>query len=401
MRHFIEKRKMTIFIFFNLLLTMGMNLGHPVTPSLIKSLDLGDHVFGIAFAAMSTMNFLFALIWSNLANGLKKTRILMVSSIGYAIAQLLFAFSTSEASLYIARFLGGAFAGGFQVGLMTYIINEAPEDLQARYITMSSVIVSIGAALGFFIGGKLGDISVLLTFYIQAALHIVLGLLFYFVLGRYEKIDEHLDKEMIKGANPFKVLSSGKEYFLGLTSCLFASILISSIGVTLFDQSFNYYIKDVFDFPPSVNGNIKALVGIFALVLNSFVMKRRAGLRGETEAKVLPFVSLLMAVLAIVVRKTETASLFMRFSLAWFALNTMLIPLQQNLVMSYKTDVESGNQLSGLYNALLMLGKIFGALGSSFVYSYLPEASFSVSGVLLILSFVLVILQSRKRETAA
>ena len=72
MRHFIEKRKMTIFIFFNLLLTIGMNLGHPVTPSLIKSLDLGDHVFGIAFAAMSTMNFLFALIWSNLANGLKR-----------------------------------------------------------------------------------------------------------------------------------------------------------------------------------------------------------------------------------------------------------------------------------------------------------------------------------------
>lgn len=398
MSHFIEKRKMTIFILFNLILTIGMNLGHPVTPSLIKSLDLGDHVFGIAFAAMSTMNFLFSLIWSNLANGLKKTRILMISSIGYAIAQMLFAFSTSEASLYIARFLGGAFAGGFQVGLMTYIINEAPEDKQARYITMSSVIISIGAALGFFIGGKIGDVSVLLTFYIQAALHLVMGLLFYFVLGPYEKIEEKLDKDMIKNANPFKVLSSGSEYFFGFTACLFASILISSIAVTLFDQSFNYYIKDVFDFPPSVNGNIKALVGIFALVLNMLVVRRKRGKQGESEAKLLPLVLLSMSLLSIVIRNMDSADMFMRFSLAWFALNTVMIPLQQNLVMSYKTDVESGNQLSGLYNALLMLGKIFGALGSSFVYTYLPEASFSVSGILFGLSFILILWQSHKRK---
>ena len=102
MNQFIEKNKMKVFVVFNLLLTIGMNLGHPVTPSLLKSLDLGPHVFGISFAAMSATNFFFALIWSNLANGLKKTRILMISSIDkLLLLGMLFLDSTGGCLLFL------------------------------------------------------------------------------------------------------------------------------------------------------------------------------------------------------------------------------------------------------------------------------------------------------------
>ena len=75
-----------------------------------------------------------------------------------------------------------------------------------------------------------------------------------------------------------------------------------------------------------------------------------------------------------------------------------MIPLQQNLVMTYKIDQKSGNQLTGLYNALLMLGKILGALITSFVYSKNPSSSFLVSGILLIFAFLLLVLQKLKRN---
>ena len=392
---FIERNKMKIFLVFNLLLTIGMNLGHPVTPSLLKSLDVGPHVFGIAFAAMSATNFFFALIWSNLANGLKKTRILMISSIGYGFAQLLFAYSWGETSIYLARFLGGAFAGGFQVGLMTYIINEAPEADQARYITISSIIISVGGALGFFIGGKIGDYSVRSAFIAQASLHVLMGLLFYFVLGRREQIEEHLELSMIKDSNPFKVMASTSEYWLGITKYIFLSILVTSIAVTLFDQSFNYYIKDVFDLPPSVNGNVKAIVGIFALVLNFLVIKRHAKKENSEQSKLLALVILLMGLIAIVVGMLNDSNEFLRLALLWFGLNTVMIPLQQNLVMAYKKDAKSGNQLTGLYNALLMLGKIVGALATSFVYSMNPSSSFAVAGVLLFVGLLMMLIQSK------
>lgn len=391
MDQFLKRNKMIVFVVLNLLLTIGMNLGHAVTPALLKGLNLPPHVFGISFAAMSATNFLFALIWSNLANGLKKTRILMISAVGYGLTQILFGFATQEWTIYLARLLAGAFAGGFQVGLMSYIINEARIEEQARYITISSVIISVGAALGYYIGGLIGDISIPLTFIAQMSLNVVVGLLFYFVLGRYEIMDEYIEKDTLKDSNPFTVLKSGKKYLLGTMKYIFLMILLGSVAVTIYDQSFNYYIKDIFDFGPSVNGNIKAIVGMFAVILNLFVIWRKRHKGGLSEEKLLPVVIAMMAGLSLFVAKTTTSDIFLTVSLIWLGLNTVMIPLQQNLIMTFKTDNKSGNQLTGLYNALLMLGRIIGALITSYVYSLSPAGSFTASGAILILAFLAII----------
>lgn len=388
MKLFIQKHKMSIFVVLNLLLTIGMNLGHPVTPTLMKSLDLPPHVFGLSFAAMCLTNFIFALVWSNIANGMKKSRILMISSIGYAIAQLLFGFALNRYSIYFARLLSGIFAGGFQVGLMSYVVNEAPEDRQSHYITISSIIVSVGAALGFFIGGYLGDVSVRLTFVIQAVLQIVLGVLFYVILGREETLEEKLEWSMISEANPLKVLKSSRYLMKDMVLILLIVTFTSSVGTTLFDQSFNYYIKDIFNFVPSQNGLIKAVTGLFAVVLNVILIRRRARKKQGIEIGLLKTVFIAMGTLAIIVSFSQSATPFVGFSLAWFGMYTVMIPILQNSVISNKKSVEEGNQLAGLYNSLLMLGKIFGALLTSLVYTLSPAATFLVAGVIFIISFV-------------
>lgn len=391
MDRLLEKNKMLVFIVLNFLLTIGMNLGHAVTPALLKGLNLGPHVFGISFAAMSLTNFIFALIWSNLANGLKKTRILMISAIGYGFAQILFGFSTQEWTIYIARLLAGVFAGGFQVGLMSYIITEAEYEEQARYITISSVLISVGAAAGYYFGGLIGDISIPLTFISQMTLSVLVGLLFYFVLGRYEVMEEFIEKDIVKDSNPFTILNSSKKYWLGSAKYVFLMVLLGSVAVTIYDQSFNYYIKDIFDFGPSVNGNIKAIVGMFAVILNLFVIWRKRHKGGMSEEAILPLVIFVMAGIALFVAKIESSDLFLSVSLIWLGLNTVMIPLQQNLIMTFKTDNKSGNQLTGVYNALLMLGRVLGALVTSYVYSKSPSASFSVSGIILMLAVLAIV----------
>ena len=394
MTHLIKKHKMMIFIIFNLLMTIGMNLGHAVTPTLLSSLNMGSHVFGISFAAMCTTNFIFALVWSNVAHTSKKTRILLISGFGYGIAQLIFAYSRSEYVIYFARLLSGVFAGGFQVGFLSYIVNEAPKEDQARYITYSSILVSVGAALGFFIGGFLGDISVRMTFYVQAILSCSMGLLFFVVLGPLEEIQESFDIKVITHSNPLTILKDAAPLIKGFATVLVSTIFISALAVTLFDQSFGYYVKEAFAFKPSQFGMIKALTGILALVLNIYLMKRKI----ENQRMVLMVVLLILSSMSILMAFQTEMWPFVIMGLVWFGSDTVQIPVLQNLFVSNRKTPQEGNQLAGVYNAINMLGRIAGALLTSLIYSINPLATFFIAGAFFIITLALIVYGTYKYE---
>ncbi|MDE8086188.1 MFS transporter, partial [Erysipelothrix rhusiopathiae] len=255
--------------------------------------------------------------------------------------------------------------------------------------TISSIIVSVGAALGFFIGGYLGDVSVRLTFVIQAVFQIILGILFYLILGSHENIEEKMEWSMIRNSNPLKVLQSSRHLMKDVVLILLIVTFTSSVGTTLFDQSFNYYIKDIFNFVPSQNGIIKAITGLFAVVLNVILIRRRNRKKQGVELGLLKTVFIAMGSLAIIVSFSQTSKPFVGFALAWFGMYTVMIPILQNSVISNKHSVEEGNQLAGLYNSLLMLGKIFGALLTSLIYTISPSSTFMFAGVIFILSFII------------
>lgn len=383
----IQKHKMTIFIIFNLLMTIAMNLGHAVTPSLLTSLNMPSHVFGISFAAMCTTNFLFALIWSNVAHTSKKTRILLISGLGYGLAQLIFAYAHSEYVIYFARLLSGIFAGGFQVGFLSYIVNEAKREDQARFITYSSIVVSVGAALGFFIGGFLGDISVRLTFFVQVGLSSIMGILFFMVLGPLETIDESFDIKVITKANPIKIIKDASPLIKDFALVLLFSVFVSAMAVTLFDQSFGYYVKEVFNFMPSQFGIIKAITGILALVLNVILLKRKI----QNQRLLLVAVLISLASFSILMTFQVNMWVFVIMALIWFGSDTVQIPLLQNLFVENRKTPEEGNQLAGVYNAINMLGRIVGALLTSLIYSINPVATFFIAGILFIVALLAVL----------
>lgn len=393
MKKMIIRYKMPIFITMNLIMTIGMNLAHPVTPTLFKEMNLGPHVFGISFAAMCTTNFIFALIWSNVAHTMKKSRILMISSIGYAIAQLIFGFANNEITIYAARLLSGVFAGGFQVGFITYIVNEAPLDKQAVYITYSSIVVSVGAALGFFIGGYLGDVSIQMTFVIQAILHIITGLLFYALFAPLEEIEEKVVWSDLVKSNPLKIMMDAKPLMQGYVLLVLVSVFISSIGMTLFDQSFGYYIVDVFGFVPSQSGLVKFATGVLAVILNTVLLKRKP----KNQSLVLKFLFGSLALLSIGLCFAVGITPFLIISLIWFGAYTVMLPVIQNLVVSQRRNVHEGNQLAGVYNSLSMLGRIFGALFTSLIYSIDPIATFWVSGVIFFISLIVIMIPNKNQ----
>ena len=54
---------MTLFLWVIGFEYIACNLAHPMTPAIIKTLHLGDYMFGLAFAAMAITNFLFSPFW--------------------------------------------------------------------------------------------------------------------------------------------------------------------------------------------------------------------------------------------------------------------------------------------------------------------------------------------------
>lgn len=55
-----NKNKLLMFFIINGFFNLAANYAHPITPTVIKNLQLGDYMFGVAFGAMMGLNFLFS-----------------------------------------------------------------------------------------------------------------------------------------------------------------------------------------------------------------------------------------------------------------------------------------------------------------------------------------------------
>ena len=95
--------------------SLAANFAHPVTPTIIKNLGLGDYMFGLAFAGMAGTSFLFSPFWGKLADYVQSRTILLIGNLGYAVGQILFSMGDSEWSIMLARFVSGFFVGGVNV----------------------------------------------------------------------------------------------------------------------------------------------------------------------------------------------------------------------------------------------------------------------------------------------
>ena len=84
----------------------------------------------------------------------------LIGCLGYAVAQLWFAYSTTELMVILARMFAGLFTGGIYVSFLTYIVNVANPEDQAKYLTYNATIQSVGSAFGYMIGAMFADLNV-------------------------------------------------------------------------------------------------------------------------------------------------------------------------------------------------------------------------------------------------
>lgn len=388
---YLKQHTITIFIVLAAIQAVFNNLVHPVTPAFIQNLNLNDYMFGVAYASMNTALFIFSFYWADASNKMKMDKIFLISLLGYAMGQLFFMLSTTQLQIMLARLLAGGFSGGFIVGQMTFLVNQSTTQERGENLTKYTVSIIVASTFGYLVGGVIGDYSILLTFLCQVIGLVILA----FTTSMFLRVtqNEVIIKET-KNISPIHSFRHSLSILDNLGKLIFFSILCVWLANTAFDNSFNYYLRDVLKYPPSVNGILKAVIGVFTLISNLtltfYIIKR------TKVSRSMMWITLFASLLIFMILFNRHNIAFIILSLFVLACFSILQPLQQQVVSLLSNDQASINHLMGLYSAMKALGGILGALTAGFVYEIHSRGPFLLAFVFIFMAFMGLLRHERK-----
>lgn len=374
------KTRFMAFFACMIIFNLAANFAHPVTPTVIQELKLHDYMFGVALAVMQMTNFLMSPFWGKINNYISSRLSLFICCCGYGVAQVWFAYSTTELMIICARMFAGLFTGGIFVSFLTYVVNVSKPEDQAKYLTYSATIQSVASAFGYMIGGFIGEFSVRAAFLVQAVTLFVVAVLFYLVCQTDAPTDVKLEpRKLAKEVNPFQAFLDSRKFMTAAFAMLFLVNILINFGNTGFDQAFNYYLKDQLSLTSSYNGIIKAAVGLVSFVANMtlciWIIHKT-----NTKKSIVVLISVCTAA-AIGTLISPNIGLFLAFSVLVYAGYSVSLPVLQDMVAKM-ASTEQKNLVMGFYNATKSLGSIAGSLTAGFIYSVHAKLPFACTAMI-------------------
>ncbi len=359
---------------------MFANLAHPATPFLIQQRMLPNYTFGFAFSAMAFTNFLFSPFWGMISNRYGRMTVYLIGCLGYALGQVGFALAMSFWMLIAARLVAGFFVGGVMVMHLTVVMDYSTKEDLAKNLTIHATVFTISGAAGYLIGGFIGDVSLPLLFTVQAVGLAFSGILAY-VTFRQIPIDESEKLKKHHWYEDFNPLYAFKKSYKIMTWSLWIFMIIvflSQVGSIAFDQSFNFYIREQFGFPPSANGMLKAAFGLLSLIVNMTI-----GLylvRKTRQQKPLLLVLITLSLISLGLYLISDQVLFLIMSIMLFTLNSIYVILIQTIAGSLGRAIDH-SMFMGLFNAIKSLGMIMGSSLVGIIYAIQANYSFVFTAI--------------------
>ncbi len=359
-----RKNRLLVFFVITFVFNLAASFAHPVTPTLIVERNLDSSMFGVAFAAMMTMNFLFSPFWGRLCSYVSTKKIIFLCSLGYSVGQIIFGTAMSELQVVGGRMFAGIFTGGVYTAMANHVINLT--DDRGRDLVWLTTIQNVSSAVGFFVGGMLGIFSVGTAFTAQVILLSLSGLLYLLLC-----IDDTAYKTKpetplnVRDVNPFAAFAAVRTFITPALALLFVIVAVSAVGQNSYEQCFNYYIKDQFGLSSAYNGTFKAVIAVLILAANSTICMRLTT-RTDVNRTFLPIMCAAAASLGVVLL-WNTLPAFVVVYVLFSVLNSMRMPLFQNMT-SMRATPENSNAVMGFYQSMGSLGGIFGALFAGLIY---------------------------------
>ena len=270
------------------------------------------------------------------------------------------------------------------------LFRSAPDTVsRGQQLAITATIQMVCSAFGYFLGGMLGEVFTHLAIIVQVIMLFAAAFIFRFGC----KDDAKLPISELKGKsnlvaefNPLKSFVLAKAFLTPLFTVLFISCLLQNLGYTCFDQTFNYYIRDQFNFSSGYNGILKGIMGVITMVANTTIciwLIRKTDIRKS----VIGVLAICSAAMFGVIWFEEIVPFIIVFVI-FFAFNSISLPLLQDLVASGGRE-DQNSLIMGFYNAMKSLGGIIGALFAGLLYTANPKLPFILGFTAFLLATIL------------
>ena len=375
----IKKRALWIMIAIVLLNSIGMTIVFPLLPFLLgKYLPDSQIVVGMSLlmSAFALCTFFAAPVFGALSDRYGRKNILLISLMGSVIGYVLFGIGGALWVLFLGRIIDGLTAGNIST-MFAYISDTTKPDERVKWFSYIGAASGIGFMIGPAFGGWFGTISISLPFFATAALILMSAFCVLILLPESLSIEKRTKNISLKSINTvthFKDMFSLKE-----VKRLFILGALFAIGLGIYQNNVNLFLKDIFHWGPAFIGSILTLVGLCDIlsraVLLPIMLKKFSersigitGLAGVSSGLGLIFLSAYFPygylIIASVILITLGEGLFEP-------------SLNGNLSKSV-SDSQQG-KLQGVNQSLQSLYRVLVPLGAAVIYIYSPAVLYVIA----------------------
>ncbi len=383
-------------LILNFLMLTLFNFAHPVTPQMMQLKGSPDYLFGLFFFAMSAGTFYFSPRWGNKIDKIGTRKILTIAPIFYAIGQFIFAYFSNPALMLIGRFISGAFASGWIVGVAAYINLKSKPEEKVRNFGYQLVATNLGGVVGQLLSGKIGSYNVYYSFVVQIIALLIMAVTIYLIVENlYPDAKAKAKTSFTKGV---RALHQNGYLLVMLSMVCFATINNISRGMP------SYFGSDVANFTTSQVGTMNAYVNGLALISNLFIIRALEKRFNFFQSYLLQGVTTIIGSILILVA-VNTIDTGFGFG-ALFMIALTLVTLGSSIYRPYvqKEVVNSGlfdqGEILGVINSFNAIGMLLSSGSMTLLYPLNPILPFVAMSFFAVMSVVLHLIASKNEKPA-
>ena len=349
-------------------------------------------LLGMVIGVYPIAQFFGAPMLGSISDKIGRRKVLIISLFGTVIGYLLFAFGIMNGIfplLIIGRLIDG-FTGGNTSVAMSSIADISDKKSKAGNFGIMGMAMGMGFVLGPFIGGKLGDSSVVSWFnystpFLFASLLAMINIILVFLW-----LPETLHERRNVKITPFTGFANiYKAFTIPSLRTIFIINFLINFGFSFFAQFFQVYLIVKFSFDQSQIGNIFAFIGLWIVITQGLIARPLS--RRINPLKMLSFSPLLLAATFFIIIIPKDYSL-LYFIIPFVAVFHGLNYPNITSIISNLSDKSTQGEILGINQSMLSVAQALPPLIAGVIVAIHPSFPIIAGSILTFAAWLIFLL---------